>query len=122
MNIEALQAAAIRYATATAEIRRLTERLAAGDEMGLPELRCTHPLRNHEDPYNGGTDCRKWTYEHYGLEGGGRWECHRDRPEWCPGCIEVQRVVDERRAARRRRGSALTAIANIARPRVEAHP
>lgn len=122
MNIKALEIAARRYADATAEIRRLTERLAVGDERGLPELRCRHPLRNHEDPYNGGTDCRKWTFEGSGLEGDGRWECHRDRSEWCPGCIEVQRVVDERRAARKRRGSALTAIANIARARPGSHP
>jgi len=109
-----LRSAALRYHEAASEVRKLTKLLGACDERGAPELNCTHPRRELDGEGNGlGIDCRKLTFHQRGEDG--VWVRHRDREDWCQGCIEVQRIVDARRAAKLRRGHALTSLSNICR-------
>lgn len=110
-----LVAASIRYVEASAEVRALTRRLAAFDEDGSV-LSCT--ALTVIEPSMTSEACRKWRYEGgddpvYGERGG--WVSRRPRAEWCAACVEIQRLVDARRAAKRKRASALSAIGNIAR-------
>jgi hypothetical protein len=112
----ALESAAMRYAEATTEIRRLTRKLAACDEDG-PDLMCSTPVVNPTTQTS--ESCRKWHREpddySEGGTGEGYWESARPRAEWCSGCVAVQEIVDQRRAAKRRRSAALSAIGNRAR-------
>lgn len=119
-----LEAAAIRYAEATAEIRRLTAKLGEMDEDG-PLLRCTTPVVGPSSQTSAA--CRKWTYEC--SDPGedpwtGGWVSTRDRDndEWCPGCIAIQEIVDQRRAAKRKRGAALSALSNLGRGLMRKEP
>jgi len=111
---ERLRSAARRYYEAASEVRSLTKRLGRCDDQGQPWLSCTHPRRELDGEKGLGIDCRKLSLEPDGPEDA-RWYRHRDPEDWCNGCVEIQRIVDARRAAKLRRGHALTALSNIAR-------
>ena len=105
--MSAIEEAAMRYAATTAEIRRLTRKLGEFDENGEPLLGCSRRVVDERTQTS--QPCRKWTYE------GDGWESARERADWCDGCVAIQVIVDQRRAAKRRRASALSAIGNMAR-------
>lgn len=108
---------AIEYSRACAEIRNLTRQLGATDDRGAPDIQCATPV---VDPHSQASSaCRKWSWQEDGSDEDGSprggWYSARDREDWCRACVEVQRIHEARRAARKRRGHALTAIYNIAR-------
>ena len=104
---------ACEYRQRVREIRALTRRLREFDGEPLsdayaPLLRCQTP---HVDKSSGAaTACRKMEIEQSYPEGATVLVPFRERDEWCASCVEVQRIVDARKEAVRRRGIAMRAI------------